>query len=244
MARDERGYIVVETIGAFLPLVLMMLSILSLVNIVAVQARMHYALTQAAQTVSMYGYVLDVTGAARYITENAGQAEKVQGEIDTARENIGQVLSGIESLSPEEVVQGGQNLWAQAEDLAAMEPKQIVQDLLNYGLNRAGNAAFSTMMRPLVGHYLGNGRLSGDEYLRQAQVIDGLQGLTFTAGPTSAIKGSTLMDSQGFLWLNVVYDVDYTFGALPLPFSEPKLSITQTVVTKVWLNGSGEGYKP
>ena len=41
MGKDERGYIVVETIGSFLLFVLLVLSILSLINIVAVQARIH-----------------------------------------------------------------------------------------------------------------------------------------------------------------------------------------------------------
>ena len=41
MRRDERGYIVVETIGSFLLFVLAVTSILSLINIVAVQARVH-----------------------------------------------------------------------------------------------------------------------------------------------------------------------------------------------------------
>jgi len=61
---DEKGYIVVETVGTFVPFMLLVISILSLVNIVTLQARVHYALTQAANTLSMYSYVLEAVGAA------------------------------------------------------------------------------------------------------------------------------------------------------------------------------------
>ena len=39
MGKDQRGYIVVETIGAFLLFVFLNISILSLINIVVVQSR-------------------------------------------------------------------------------------------------------------------------------------------------------------------------------------------------------------
>ena len=99
MRRDERGYIVVETIGSFLLFVLAVTSILSLINIVAVQARVHYAITQAAQTVSMYCYVLDVAGAADHLVASAGQAQTVQVESDAFKENLNGLLDGLESLS-------------------------------------------------------------------------------------------------------------------------------------------------
>ena len=53
-------------------------------------------------------------------------------------------------------------------------------------------------------------------------------------------RNSTLLTSSGDVKLVVEYDVDYSFGALMLPFS--KLHITQEVMTKAWLGGTGEGY--
>ena len=101
MRRDERGYIVVETIGSFLLFVLAVTSILSLINIVAVQARVHYAITQAAQTVSMYCYVLDVTGAADHLVASAGQAQTVQVESDAFKENLNGLLDALAALRVE-----------------------------------------------------------------------------------------------------------------------------------------------
>ncbi|MCL1793419.1 MAG: hypothetical protein FWG34_06090 [Oscillospiraceae bacterium] len=54
---DEKAYITIETLGTFIPFVLLVVSILSLVNIVTVQTRLHYALTQTANTISVYGFM-------------------------------------------------------------------------------------------------------------------------------------------------------------------------------------------
>ena len=76
MKRDQGGYIVVETIACFTLFVFLMMSILSLINIVTVQARVHYAITQAAETLSMYSYTLDAMGAAEKLMKSADRADR------------------------------------------------------------------------------------------------------------------------------------------------------------------------
>ena len=235
MRRDERGYIVVETIGSFLLFVLAVTSILSLINIVAVQARVHYAITQAAQTVSMYCYVLDVTGAADHLVASAGQAQTVRVESDAFKENLNGLLDGLESLDPDQVGAKGQ---------AALD-----QVLLNYGLQEGENALFEQLIRPLVGRYLANGDMSGDECLKAFHVSEGLEGLDFydfslTSLEPSGANDSTLLTADGDVKIAVQYDVDYTFGALLMPAGTPKLHVSQVVLTKAWLGGKGEGYVP
>jgi hypothetical protein len=68
----------------------------------------------------------------------------------------------------------------------------------------------------------------------------GLQALEFNQADGGG-RVSALLDSDGNVRLTVQYEVEYTFGGLPLPFT-PTLKITQTAVTKAWLNGSGKGY--
>jgi len=53
---------------------------------------------------------------------------------------------------------------------------------------------------------------------------------------------SVLIDSKGNIKLVVEYEIMYTFGGLKLPF-KPTLRVTQAVITKAWLNGSGKGYE-
>lgn len=247
MKGDEKGYIVVETSTAFMLLVLLMVSILSLVNIVTVQSRVHYALTQAAQTISLYSYTLEVTGMADSIKSNADKAEQA-GEI---KENINEILTGLKNLSEGQTAEVGKSATVQVKgwvENTVQDPKQTIQLMLNYGLKEMGDAAFSALVRPLVGRYLDNGDQSGDEYLKAFHVDGGLKGLEFysfhsvASTDLPATHNSTLMDSNGDVWLTVNYEIDYTFGALPLPF-EPKLKISQTVKTKAWLGGDGEGYQ-
>lgn len=251
MAKDEKGYIVLETISAFLLFTLLIIAILSLISIVTIQARIHSALTQACETVSMYSYVLDLTGTASHIQNNSAKAGAVQGQVDEFKTNVNGLLDGIENLDPNQIGEKGEAVLNQAQagiDNTVADPKGMLQYVLNYGLNQAGSAVFEVMVRPLVGRYLANGELSGDQYLKNYGVKDGLEGLDFYSFDTfdlgsSGANDSLLLDGDGNVKIVVQYDVDYSFGALILPFEEPKLHVTQEVVTKAWLGGEGEGYK-
>lgn len=251
MAKDEKGYIVLETISAFLLFTLLNIAILSMISIVTIQARIHAAITQACETISMYSYVLDLTGTASHIQNNSAKAGAVQGQVDEFKNNVNGLLDGIENLDPNQIGEKGEAVLNQAQsgiDNTVADPKGMLQYVLNYGLNQAGSAAFEVMVRPLVGRYLANGSLTGDQYLQNYGVKDGLDGLdfynfdAFNLGSTGA-NDSLLLDADGNVKIVVQYDVDYSFGALILPFEEPKLHVTQEVVTKAWLGGEGEGYK-
>jgi len=248
---NEDGYIVVETVGAFIPFLLLVISILSLVNIVALQARVHYALTQAAMTLSKYSYVLEVSGIANDLTALDNKADKVAREANALRNDVNAVLSGIENLSSISGVAGfigdaGSRVYGWGES-AAGEPQAALSLLMNFGLSELRNQVFEELARPLVGRYLANGDITGDEYLRSVRVVNrntgkrGLDALEFYQFSNLGLGNSVLIDSNGNVKLTVEYEVEYSFGALPLPF-RPTLRITQTAITKAWLNGSGKGY--
>jgi len=254
MTNDQNGYIVVETVGAFVPFVLLVVSILSLVNIVALQARMHYALTQAANTLSMYSYVLEVTGVANDLTALDNKAYRVASKVNAIRDDVGTVLTGLESFPDVAGVieHGGSavnRVYSWGEE-AAGDPKRALQDLMSFGLDELRNQLFEVLVRPLVGRYLANGEMSGDEYLRSERVVktsggsvrqEGLSALEFHRWGNLGLGNSVMIDRNGDVRLVVYYEVEYTFGGLRLPF-KPTLKITQTAVTKAWLNGSGKGY--
>jgi len=251
---DDRGYIVVETVGAFIPFVLLVVSILSLVNIVTVQARMHYAITQAANTLSMYSYALEVMGIADKLIALDENAYEVAEQANAMRNEINAVLSGIESFSNlgsamDNAEAAANRALGWGEEVMG-DPKGVLQLLLNYGVNEARNHAFEQMARPLVGRFLANGGMTGDEYLRSVGVVkfaknkpdvEGLAALEFHDWYNMGIGNSVLIDKDGNVIITVHYEIEYTFGALRLPF-RPTLKITQTAVTKAWLGGSGEGY--
>ena len=264
--RDCGGYIVVETITAFVLFTLLLISILSLINIVTVQARVHYAITQAAQTVSMYSYTLNVTGAAGHMKKSALMRENMESEANTMKGRINDIVDGVRSLSKGDIRQGnfskiktaGQGAWDQGKgwvDDIMDDPKKSLQTVMNYGLGTAQSELFEALLRPLVGHYLYNGDMDGNQFLTVFDVssgegegsVYGVNGLVFSdfdlfdLSATDA-NDSTIMTSKGEVKIIVRYDVDYFFGLLQ-PAGGPKLHIVQEVVTKAWLGGKGDGYK-
>lgn len=249
---DENGYIVVETVGAFIPFVLLVVAILSLVNIVTVQARVHYALTQAANTFSMYSYTLEVLGIANDLTALSDKAERAGEEANAMRNDINSVLNGIGTFSDlfksaDSIGNIADRALGWGEDIAG-DPKGALQALMNYTINELRNKVFEEMARPLVGRYLSNGEMTGDEYLKRSGVInkdygsEGLESLDFYKLNNLGQGNSVLIDADGNVKLTVEYDIEALLAGLHMPF-RPTLHITQTVVTKAWLNGSGKGYK-
>lgn len=259
MRKDQNGYIVVETIGTFLLFVFLNMSILSLINIVVVQTRVHYALTQSAQALSMYTYALEATGVAKHIVANSKQAAEVGDQSDKMVDNLNKLITALERRDANGFGQATGDIYNQASGIANQvveNPKGVLQKLLNFGLNKAGSFALDQCMRPLMGWYLRGKSGSGEKFLEDYHVVNGLNGLKFytmdTIGYNSVTKrftsgsknDSLLIDKDENLCLVVQYDIDYTFGALPLPDTfGGKLHITQMVTTKVWLNGYGEGYQ-
>ena len=249
MLKDDEGYIVVETVGAFFPFVLLVASILCLVNIFALQARVHYALTQATNTLAMYSYALEVMGVADRLSTLDGKADNAAKKISAALTDLEAVLSGIDSLSG---ISGSRTDSAEAESRSfgfleetTGEPQTALGLLKDYGIGELRAELLEYLVRPLVGRYLANGAVTADEYLRSVRVVKngrtGLDALEFHGGSILGPQNSVLVDRNGDVKLIVHYEVEYSFGALPLPF-RPTLRITQTAVTKAWLGGSGKGY--
>ncbi len=264
--RDCGGYIVVETITAFVLFTLLLISILSLINIVTVQARVHYAITQAAQTCSMYSYVLNVTGAAGHMKKSAEMREHLEADANTMKTRVNDIVDGVRALAGGDIKEGnfskvknaGKEAWNQGKgwvDDIMDDPKKSLQIVMNYGLGQTQSELFEMLLRPLVGHYLYNGDMDGDRFLTTFNVssgegknsVYGVNGLVFSDFDLFDLQStdandSTLMTSKGEVKIIVRYDVDYFFGILQ-PAGGPKLHIVQEVVTKAWLGGKGEGYK-
>jgi len=224
MIKNEKGYIVVETVGTFIPFTLLIISILSLVNIVTLQARTHNALTQTANAISMYSYVFKITGVADSLVMLDLKASEGAQMIDD-------VLSGINAFPGS----GGfdANNATRAMDAASQavgDPQKMVQNFANYGINELRNVISAELVEPMILRFLALDDKTGAEYLESVRVVN------------FDLTDSVIIDKDGNVKLTVEYEVEYTFGALRIPFT-PTLRISQTVVTKAWLGGSGEGYK-
>ncbi|MCL2162887.1 MAG: hypothetical protein FWH55_00540 [Oscillospiraceae bacterium] len=242
VVEDEGGYIVVETVGVFTLFVLLIASILSLVGIVSLQARVHSAITQTAQTLSMYSYIFEITGTSdQFIGTNANTAIRQAG-VNELRTGISAIAGAINAITGDALGGQGQTVLDGASDLFS-DPSSLISLLLN----DARNTAFAELaIRPLIGRYLRNGTMSGDQYLRSMGVANGVRGLEimgydYDSSGSGSGTGGVLIDRDGGITIAVRYEVNYSFGGLPLPFT--KLRVTQSAVTRAWLGGEGVRYR-
>jgi len=187
------------------------------------QARMHNALTQTANTLAAYSYVL-------YLTDAADTLITIDAKASATKENIDLVLGGIESLSKGNGSSGNTvSLILDQAEAAVGDPKTTIQNIANFGIAKAQGYATGGLLQPFIGRYLATGDKSGDNYLKSVRV-DGID-----------LSDSVIIDKNGNVKITAHYEIEYTFGALKFPF-KPTLSVTQTAVTKAWLGGSGVRY--
>ena len=236
MRKDENGYIVVETVLAFMLFVFLNLSILTLINIVTVQSRVHYAITQTANELSMYSYIIEATGlsdAVMGMGEAGGEGrdliDSVIGDVNTIRggvsagsgsvlDNFGIIVDAIGGLSGSV---GG----------ALQDPQETLHNLLMYGLDRAMNAAMQEIVYKMVEKHLAIGSVGADAYLRNYSVNNGVRGIM--------LDESVFINSDGDIIIVAEYKIDYAagLGFLPLPAEMRELTVRQTAKTKAWLGG-------
>lgn len=235
MRKHDEGYIVVETTLTFTLFILLVVSILSLINIVVVQARVHYALTQTANELSMYSYVIDALGLSDDIKGLDQTGQEVQKKIDG-------VISDLETIerSPGAIAGSGSttelfdNLDALTEAVGSLadtgkeiidDPKGTFVNVVRYGLNGAKNWGMQELvMRPMLNKYLKNGTQSAQEFLKAYGVMEELD-----------LRDSVFIDSNGDITVAASYEIDYTFGILPVPFT--KIHVEQMAKTRAWLGG-------
>ena len=222
IVKDERGYIVVETVGVFTLFVFLIASILALVGIVALQARVHSAITQTAQTLSMYSYIFEVTGTSNQFVGSKAQTSMNRASVADLKTGLSKFPIGNSGNQGQVTLDAGSDLFS--------DPSKLITLFLDEGKK----AAFTELaIRPLVGRYLRNGTMSGDQYLKYSGVKNGLNSLEFKTD-------GVLIDKNGGITITVGYDVAYSFWGLPLPFS--KLHMTQSAKTRAWLGGEGVRY--
>ena len=173
MGKDEKGYIVVETLIAFTLYLLAILSILSLVNISVVQSRVHYAVTEACESVAMYSYVFQATGQAKHITGMSGKAETAEANAQTVVENLNQIINSVQSLDLSGVKGGVQGAIQASSRIR-------VKDVLAMMVQSIKDSIFAECMNTLSNHYLdnydsnGSVKQTGEEYLKANNVKDTL----------------------------------------------------------------------
>lgn len=249
MRRDERGYIVVETIAAFVPFIILMVSILSLMGLSFVHIRVHHALTQTASQISMYGYVFRVSNAG----EPLDSYQEVSGDVVQAKENTDLIVGGVG------------NLKDLASSLDFSDPfktyeagKQSVDDIKTGvgGLKELGSKytddlgnTFELLLNAGVGYGMNEIVNHFSDFLFKKQFQIGEENfdffnkkyhVKFKKGEGDPVQVEPISYKNNVLKLKVSYSASFSLGRIVLPF-EPKLDINQQVQTKLWI-GKGDRY--
>lgn len=237
LKKDDGGYIVVETVVSFILYLFVVVSILSLVKIVTVQARIHNAMTQAVTSLSMYSYFFDVVGATSSIQGFDTGHEKVKADVNDFTGQVNELISSITTLDVSGTA-GSANYFFDIGQGVSQDPDAAVDYILaaviNSGADIAIDTIFSLGVKKSMEQYLKIDNYSGDEYLKMSNVVDGIDGITFSK--------SSFLNEKGEIKAVIEYDIEYKFAGLEMPFTDGKIHVTQRAVTKAWLSGNGEGY--
>ena len=215
---------------------LLVVSILSLINIVTIQTRVHYALTQTANELSMYSYVLDALGLSNDIKALDETGRQVESDIDNMLNDLNTIQNGL-TTSSSSTTDFFDNLDAVVEAVGSLsnsagsalqDPKGTFVNVVRYGLDTAKNYAMQEfVIRPMLEKYLNNGNQDADAFLTSYGIVGGLDSFL--------LDKSVFIDSAGDITIVASYEIDYTFGTLPLPFAT--IQVEQTAKTKAWLGG-------
>lgn len=254
--KSESGSVTVEATISLSAFMFAIVTILTIVNICIVQARISYAINTTAKEISQYSYLYALTGlneSQKQLAE-AGESDTLPmnnlfNDINTMYneiENLGD--SGLSSDSDIEDITtkwdsiassletGGTAIANDIEDIAD-NPKQII-----FGVAKlAGNAAMDTaksklVMEPLAKamckrHLVSTKDGSVESYLKSLGVVPDATGSYYKG---LDFEGSTLFpNGSNEIKVCVSYDVK-VIALLPIDFS---FHFEQTAITHGWLTG-------
>lgn len=259
--RDESGSVTIEATISLSAFMFAIVTLLTIVNICVVQARMSIAINATAKELSHYSYLYSLTGlqgAHAKIGEAAGQKEEefndVLSDVNTVFseiQNIGQtvreepedisaMLNGIKTSYDNAEAASGQ-LKEKLEELAK-DPKGVAMGLVKI----AANDGWNLVMSRLIAAPLAKGMCKKNLVAEQGGDVEAyLKGLNVVpAANGSYIDGLDFSNSSLFpassneIRITVSYDVK-VIALLPIDFS---FHFTQTAVTHGWLAGE-ESYR-
>lgn len=251
--KNENGAIVIEATISLSVFVFVIFTILSVVNICYIQARINFALNSAAKEISQYTYLYYALGADEV---QAGWYEDTSEERDLAKDTISGVsglldtISGIENNAAsgdfdalvtqletigkgeDESVNAVKDLVKEYSDKIKEDPKQFLFGMAKLAGTEIAEVAKVYLAEIIAEAFMsknltGNTEDTMDAYLKRHDVVDGKDGLDFTGSSMMAYGVSDKIQ------LMVTYDVE-VIKLLNIDF---KFTLSQCSQTTSWGNG-------
>ena len=241
----EKGSIVVEATISLTIFIFAIFSILMLVNVYFIQARMSVALNTAAKEISQYSYLYYALGVNKYdegISENAEDSKKTVENTITGIDTMFQsaqnaedsLYSGDFESMMEELEKGEKSVEAlyQMYDEKLEDPGQFIKGMGKMALSELKEEGKVLIAKLLTKTFIqknlkASPNDTADAFLRRYRVVGGLDGLDFdystlmAYGTSNQIQLCVTYDVKLLELFN--YDITYTFR--------------QVAKTNAWGNG-------
>lgn len=257
--KKENGSVTIEATISLSTFMFAIVTILTVVNICIVQARVSYALNTTAKEISQYSYLYSLTGLNESqsqlyeagvedtsdISEILSDINTVYNEIENlgqtgnqSPDNIDEILSAWDSAvgSVDNIEAAGTSLYDTVSDIAS-DPKNLMFGIAKLAASEGFDLVKSRLIAaPLAKTMIQKHLVSTEDgdvetYLKSLGVVPSANG--------SYLDGLDFSQSTLFPYgsneirLNVSYDVK-VIALLPIDFS---FHFNQTAVTHGWLNG-------
>lgn len=258
--KDENGMVTVEATISLSSFMFAIVTILSVVNICIVQARMSYALNTTAREISQYSYLYSLTGlndshsqvaqageaGTQDITKILADVNTVYNEIENlgntgnqSIDNIDDILSAWDSAvgSAENIEAAGGSIKATIEDIAK-DPKNLLFGIAKMAASETFDLAKSRLIaEPLAKamikkHLVSTKDGDVDQYLKALGVAPSGTGSYFESLDFS----NSLLFPEGSSIIMI--SVSYQVKIIPLLPIDLTFDFTQTATTHGWLSGS------
>lgn len=243
----ERGAIVVEATISLSMFIFMIYTLLSVVSICFIQAKMSTSLDAAAKEISQYTYLLYETGIMDYQDELTGKgaengksvAEGLSSLVGALSDGTEHIQSGDFSGLASDIESGVTTVNDLAEKFGDQikDPKTLIMGLasmagseaLEYGKSALGSLLARCLMEKNLAESPGE---DPNEFLERYHVVNGLDGLDF--------QGTSLMNPANEDEIQLV--VTYKVKVVQLLNIDVDFTFTQCAKTKAW--GSGISLDP
>ena len=261
--RDDSGSVTIEATISLSAFMFAIVTILTIVNICIVQAKVGMAINSTAKELSHYSYLYSLTGLPEGQAKIASKADKHKEDFNGVIGDVSTVFNEIQNLgkkvedqkespditgmlsdlkgSYDNVATASGSLKTQLENLAK-DPKNVAMGIARIAATDGWNLAMSRLIAAPISKGLCKKNLVAEEggdveaYLKHLGVVPAANG-SYLDGLNFS-KSSMFPSGSNEIRVNVSYDVK-VIALLPI---DTTFHFNQTAVTHGWLLGE-ESYR-
>lgn len=214
--KNQEGAIVIEATIALTTFMFLIVTILSIVNICLVQAKIGTLVHGIAKDISNYTYIYTMTGLNEKEQAISGKADYARNTIDTVTDSSTDTFDAIETLTSAAL---DKEFWSSMLNLVA-----------EGGIQEVKGIAIDKVCKMAAEKRLSNGGADADSYLMKLGIEDGIEGLDFTDSVFCAGGGD-----------DIKIIVSYKVHLLELLGVDFDFNFEQCAYTKTWCARTGSG---